>query len=334
VKRAVVLALVLAGSPAPAKTILRMATIAPDGTAWAREIRSFANEVAEATQNDIGFKLYFGGIAGDDLQSLERVKRGQLDGLGSVTACEKIGPSLRVTRIPALFRNRDEARHVAKWLRPTLEQEFAQNGFVYLGHSIVGEVMVAARRPVRNLAELKATKLWSWDIDVVTTAVYREMGLNLMPAPIDSASSLYSDGRIDGFLAMPAAMLAFQWSAQAHHMTEVGANYLVACLVFTDKVISKLPLPQQQIMRSATAKLAARLDAVGAEQDEKLMNGLFGRQGLRLSPVSDSFREDFWREAKAASDRLGEKLVPKELLQKVNQQLTEYRAQHPEQAKR
>src|ERR1051325_11363856 len=106
------------------------------------------------------------------------------------------------------------------------------------------------------------------------------MGLNLMPAPIDNASTLYSEGKIDGFLAMPSAMLAFQWSAQAHHMTEVGSNYLVACLTFSDKSISKLPLPQQQIMRSATAKLAVRLEVVGAEMDEKLMNGLFGRAGV------------------------------------------------------
>jgi TRAP-type C4-dicarboxylate transport system substrate-binding protein len=334
VRRLVALLAVLACAPAHGKTVLRLATIAPDGTSWAREMRAFAQEVADATQNDIAVKLYFGGIAGDDLQSLERVQRGQLDGLGAVTACEKLAPSLRVARIPALYQNRDEVIHIAKWLRPTLEQEFAQNGFVYMGHSVVGKIMVAARRPVRSLAELKATRLWTWNYDLVTGAVYKEMGLNLVPAPIDNASQLYSEGKIDGFLAMPSAMLAFQWSAQAHHMTEVGSNYLVACLMFSDKSISKLPLPQQQIMRSATAKLSVRLEQVGTEMDEKLMNGLFGRQGLSTSVVSDAFRDDFWRAAKDAADRLGDKLVPRELLKRVIIQLTEYRSQHPTQARR
>jgi len=329
VKRALIFMLVCAWPQlAPAKTVLRMSTMAPDGTAWAREIKAFAREVAEATQNEVSFKFYFGSIAGDDLHALERVKRDQLDGVGAVGACEALAPSMRVLHLPSLYRNPDEVRHVAGLLRPSLEEEFAKEGFVYLGHSIIGQILFAGRQPIRTVADLKKARLWTWDSDTVTREVMREMGFALVPAPIDNAGSLYTDGRVDGFVAIPAAMLAFQWSAQARYVSDVKASYMIACMVLTQKSMSKLPLLQQQIIRAATAKLSARMEAVGAEQDEKLLGGLFGRQGLSPSPVSESVRAEFWKEARAAADRLGDKLVPASLAKRVNELLAEYRAAH------
>jgi TRAP-type C4-dicarboxylate transport system substrate-binding protein len=319
---------------AQAKTTLRMATVVPDGTNWARELRAFAREVSEATNGEVAVKFYFGGIAGDDVQVLERIKRDQLDGGASGILCERLAPSLRAMRIPGLFRSYDELRYVAGVLRPVFEEEFTKNGFAYFGHAILGQIMVASRQPIRSLADLKKTRVWTWDVDEVTRLVYEAMGLQLKPAALDAGGPLYTDGGIDGFLATPSALLAFQWSAHAHYITDVRANYLLACLMLSQKSYSKLPLPHQQIIAAATAKLSGRIDAIGADQDEKLMGGLFGRQGLQPVSSSDAFRKEFLEAARVAAETLGDKLVPRALFKRVNDLLTAYRAQHPGQARR
>jgi TRAP-type C4-dicarboxylate transport system substrate-binding protein len=333
-KALLILALLATPALAAPKVVLRMATVAPDGTAWARELKAFAREVGEATGGEVGVKMYFGGIAGDDLQTYDRIKRDQLDGAGSGMLCEKLAPSMRVLRIPGLYRSREELRAVAGKLRPTFEEEFSKKGLAFMGHAILGQLVVSSKQPVRNLADLKRTPLWSWDIDEVANLAYEAMGLNLYKAPVDNASQLYSDVKIEGFLALPTALLAWQWSAQAHYLIDVKASYFMSCLMITDKAMSRMQLPHQQIIRSAVAKLAGRLESLGAEQDEKLMGGLFGRQGLSVVPVGDSFRKEFQDAARAASARLGDRLVPASLLKRVNDILTEYRAQHPVQAAR
>jgi len=67
-------------TPARAQTVIRMATVVPEGTAWWREIRNFQNVVEKETGGQVRLKIYFGGIAGDELEVGERIRREQLDG--------------------------------------------------------------------------------------------------------------------------------------------------------------------------------------------------------------------------------------------------------------
>lgn len=97
--RALLLAMVLtaAATRAHAEPVtLRLATVAPDGTGWARELKAFGREISTSTHDDVLIKWYMSGIAGDELQSHERVQRDQLDGiLSGGMLCQRLAPSMR-----------------------------------------------------------------------------------------------------------------------------------------------------------------------------------------------------------------------------------------------
>src|SRR6476646_5054881 len=79
---------------------LRLATAVPEGTAWARVGMAFARDVDELTHGEVRVKWYLGGIAGNELQVLDRMKRDQLDGVGSGgVLCQRLAPTMRVTRL-------------------------------------------------------------------------------------------------------------------------------------------------------------------------------------------------------------------------------------------
>ena len=60
-------------------------------------------------------KWYFGGIAGNELQMLERMRKNQLDAvLSGGMMCMKLSPSMRVLRLLGLFQSRAEASYVAR----------------------------------------------------------------------------------------------------------------------------------------------------------------------------------------------------------------------------
>jgi hypothetical protein len=63
----------------------------------------------------------------------------------------------------------------------------------------------------------------------------------------------------------------------------------------------------------AAAKLQARFDDVTETQDAALLGGLFARQGLVSTPVSERFRAEFFGAATEASRRLGAELHVRDL---------------------
>src|SRR3954468_18262980 len=116
------LSLSIARPAAADPVVLRLAAIAPEGTSWAREVRAFSREVETNTGGAVRIKWYLGGIAGDEVTSLDRTRRGQLDGGAVSVTCTRLAPSLKISRVIGFFRSRDEARHIYARLFPTVEQ--------------------------------------------------------------------------------------------------------------------------------------------------------------------------------------------------------------------
>src|SRR5260370_38171731 len=74
---------------------LRLATLAPQGTGWAREMQAFSRDVALATNGQVALKWYLGGIAGDDAEAANRIARDQLDGMApGPWQCERWRPAV------------------------------------------------------------------------------------------------------------------------------------------------------------------------------------------------------------------------------------------------
>src|SRR5262249_6122947 len=104
--------------------VIKLATVAPTGSPWARELTNFAHHVESSTHDQVKFKLYFNALAGDELEQLERMQRGQIDASASgQMACQKLAPTLRVARLPGVFQDRDEAETVLSGLRPLIDKE-------------------------------------------------------------------------------------------------------------------------------------------------------------------------------------------------------------------
>jgi TRAP-type C4-dicarboxylate transport system substrate-binding protein len=72
--------LLLAATPAFAQQTIKIATVAPDGSAWMRELRTAAADVATATQGRVTIKYYPGGVMGSDTVVLRKMRLGQLQG--------------------------------------------------------------------------------------------------------------------------------------------------------------------------------------------------------------------------------------------------------------
>jgi TRAP-type C4-dicarboxylate transport system substrate-binding protein len=330
------LCLMLASFSARAEepVVLRMATVAPDGSVWAQELKSYSRAIEDRTKGGVRIKWYFNGVAGDELEQGERIRKGQLDGAASGhMLCERIAPSVRVARLAGVFQSRDEAFDVMNRLRPIFVKEGHQNGFAFLYAFGLGPVIIFSRQPVASLADLRKQRFWKWDIDEVGIATSRAMGVDIVSTPLYEATRAYEQGRADGFLTIPTAALAFQWSPLVRYFTELYESYLWGCIVVAERSFSRLSFQQQQVLMATTATMQERAESMTRKIDEDLMKRLFKRQGLTPVAVSDTFRTQFFAAARASRDKVAEKYIPKELLDHVLRLLADYRAEHPSESR-
>jgi TRAP-type C4-dicarboxylate transport system substrate-binding protein len=327
--RAGALALGLAlATAAPARgepIVLRMATLAPDGTAWARELRAFGRDVQTATGDEVQVKWYFSGIAGDELRVHERVQRDQLDGVASGgMLCQRLSPSLHASGMVAEFRDRGEATYVMNRLRPTLDDEFARSGYYNLADGGMGFSVIFTSAPVRTMADLRKLRPWLWSLDDTLRTELEAMGLHPVPLTPEDGQRAFDEKRVDSFLSTPSAALAFQWSTQARYVLDLHVGYLAGCVLVSRRAWDALSHEQQQSLRAGAAKLQQRLEDVARQNDELLLKGLLARQGLTPLPVAPSLQSE-WSELAQKTHALVAKTMPPGTMERVLGWISDYR---------
>ncbi len=323
----VAVVLLLAGAARAEPRVLRMATIAPEGTSWARELKAYARDIEALTNGELKMKWYLGGIAGDELTAVERIRKGQLDGEAGAIFCQSLASSMRVARIPGLFHDAEEATYVLNRLKGNIDAEMRQSGFANLGAASFGFDVIFSRLPVRTMQDFKKTHFWIWSLDPIWKAMVATMGLQATASPVEAAGHVFEEQKLDAFIAAPTAALAYQWSTQTRYATGLQTAFLPGCMVISNSTFDGLSLEHQQALRVAGAKFFARFNDLNRSMEEQLMGRLFEKQGLQMITPSDQFKREFFEAARQAREKLGDQLAPKELIEKVNVWLTEFRAQ-------
>src|SRR5210317_2159670 len=147
----------------------KVASLAPEGSVWTKRFRDFAEEVEKNSGGEIGFKIYAGGVMGDDRAMYRKMRVGQLNGGGfTMAGMSEIVPDFRVLGIPFMFNSYDEVDRVREKLMPRFEKEFDDKGMVLLAVSEVGFVYTMSTTPITTLDELKQSKAWAPEGDPIS----------------------------------------------------------------------------------------------------------------------------------------------------------------------
>src|SRR5690606_7355182 len=177
---------------------LKVATIAPDGSHWMREMRAAAAEIKERTGGSVEIKFYPGGVMGNDAQVLRKIRIGQLHG-GAFTAgglAERYS-GLNLYGIPLLFRSLDEVDYVREHLDPVLTAGLEEAGFVGFGFIEGGFARLMANHPVRGIEDMRRRKVWVPEGDPISFFAMEELGLSPVVLPVTDVLTGLQTGLLD-----------------------------------------------------------------------------------------------------------------------------------------
>lgn len=291
-KTLLALAIGLAATAVQAATI-KIATVAPDGTAWMREMRAVGEAIKSKTDGRVEIKYYPGGVMGDDATVLRKIKIGQLQG-GAFTGGEAsiIARDAQVYSLPFLFRNQAEIDQVRAKLDPLLKQQFAKAGFELVGVSGGGFAYLMSTRDIKNRDDLKAAKVWVPQSDKIAELAFKTAGVTPIPLPLSDVYTSLQTGLIDTAANTPAGAIAFQWHTKLKHMVDLPLSYVVGELVIDKKAFDKLDDADQKVVDQEFAAGFAKLDKINRDDNAAAREAL-KQQGMTISEPAPAERTSF-----------------------------------------
>lgn len=309
--------------------VLKFATLAPQGSTWMNIIGDWAKQVEKESAGRLSFKLYPGGISGDETDVLRKIRFGQLHGAALTGhGIGEIYPPARVLELPFLFRNAAEVDHVRAQVVPELRAGFRKNQFELLGWMEIGFLQFFSKQPIDSFADLKQRKLWLWQGDALGGALYSAAGLSPIPLPITEVYTSLSTGLLDTVIAPPLGAIALQWFTKTPYMTDMPIANGIGALVVTTAFFGKLPPDLQALLLKTGNEASIRLIAETRRDGEKALATL-RQHGVKSSaPWKDLKEADLLAIRDRAMAELAKKdYIPQRSYQQVQKALLDYRAQ-------
>lgn len=291
-KLSLALALALTSAGAHAATI-KIATLAPDGTSWMKEMRASADAVKSKTEGRVELKFYPGGVMGDDATVLRKIKIGQLQG-GAFTGGEAsvITKDAEVYTVPFLFRSQDEVDKVRAKVDPLIKESFRKNGFELLGISGGGFAYLMSTREIKTRDDLKSAKVWVPQGDEIAAATFKAAGVTPIPLALSDVYTSLQTGLIDTAANTTAGAIAFQWHTKIKHVVDLPVIYVIGELAVDKKAFDALSEADRKVLGDEIGGAFDRIDKL-ARSDNASARTALQQQGIAFTAPSEAERKNW-----------------------------------------
>ena len=298
--------------------LIKFATVAPDGSAWVKQIRLVDKELREKSGGRMGLGIYAGGIAGDELDVLKKMRVGQLQCAAfSGVGFGKILPMVRVLDLPYLFRNDQEVDRVHRALFDYFAEAFQKKGFRLLAWTEVGNVNIFSGKAVRGLDDLAGLKIWAWAGDPIAKETFVTMGVNPIPLPVTDVNTALNTGMIDTVYAPPLGALALQWHTKLSYMMALPLVHSTGAILISSRYFKKLPPDLATLLQNTMKTAMADLTTTLRHQREEAIQ-VIRDSGITVIPApSEAARKPFYDTHTKVARKLTGKIYPEALLLRV-----------------
>ncbi len=239
---------------------IRIATLAPRGSAWERGYARWNRTLSQQTNGRVRLQIYAGGSAGDERTMVRKMRTNQIDAAAvTTTGLGMIVRQVGVLSAPGVIETYPQLDAVRDELAPDLERMFEDEGFVLLGWGDAGAVRLFSKRRITTIADFRASRPWVWRDNPVFVEVLRSAGVTGVPLALPEVLSGLQTGRIDVVPSSALAAVALQWYTQVHFMSEQASGIVVGALVIRKDKLDELPPDAREALVQSARSNARRI---------------------------------------------------------------------------
>ena len=320
-----VAAMLLFSQPVFAQAI-KLGTLAPQNSPYYDILRDLSESWAQISGGKIRFRIYPGGIAGDDPDMVRKMRIGQLDAaLLAGSGLYEIAPEIKAIQMPMMFSNDEEWDHVRAQMATKLEKIFADKGFKVLLWGDAGWVYLFAQKPVVHPDDLKPLRLFVWAGDQHILQAWKDLGYRPVPLAVNEIHSALHSGLINAYITTPIAALSFQWFGLSKEMTGLKWAPLAGALVITEKKWQTIPDEIKELLVKSSREAGERFLHQIREHNTEAVR-VMQQHGLRVHEVPPDALTEWRKRFRANYPMILGDSVPPELVAEAERIRDEYRA--------
>jgi TRAP-type C4-dicarboxylate transport system substrate-binding protein len=320
-------ALLLAARPLPAQEhLIKFATLAPEGSTWMKVMKEYDAAIRKESGGRLGFRIYPGGVQGDEKDVLRKMKLGQLQAAGITgNGLTSVAPVARILDSPFLFGNEKEIDFAYGKFGPEIDAAMEQAGYVNLGWAEVGYVYIFTNIPIRKKDDFSKTKMWMWEGDPVAEASFKALGINPIPLSITDVLTSLQTHMVDGVYTPPLAAIALQWFTRVKYMFDLPLANSAGAVVLSKKKFLELPEDLRKILTDNGRKYMRKLTEA-SRADNAAALGTLKKNGIEFTkPAGPEELRAYAEIGRSARRMLAGKLFPAEFLDRIESSLEEFR---------
>ncbi len=298
--------------------IIKFATLAPEGSTWMNTMRELEKVIGEKSKGRLGFRIYAGGVAGDELDVLKKIRIGQIHCAGfSGVGLGQVLPMVRVLDLPFLFRDAGEADTVDHEMEELFSDRFRGKGFEFLAWAEVGDVHLFSQSPIRKVSDMPRLKVWAWTGDPIAKETFSAMGTNPILLAIADVTTALNTGMIDTVYAPPLGALALQWNLYTKFMTSLPLAHSTGAVLMAKNFWDRIPPDLRKMVKEEFQQAMARLTTELRKQTGESID-VIRKNGITVLPMpNDTDLRDFYKVHNQVAKALTGTLYPKDILDRV-----------------
>lgn len=297
-----------------AATEIKLAILAPEGSAWHQVMTAWDKELQEKTGGRVKLKIYAGGVLGDERDIIRKMRIGQVHAAGFTgLGLGIVNPAVRVLELPMLVSNYQEADAVTKKIQPKLEAGFEEKSFVLLGWAETGFINLFSNKPIASLKDMGGMKMWAWEGDPLVETMYRAFKIVPIPLPLTDVLTSLQTKLIDAVYAPPLGAIALQWFTQTKYMSDLKLADSTGGILITKAALALIPAADQEALKTTARKYAKMLvDKTRTDNDKSYAT--LANSGVKTVNIPPEEVEKIKTTCKEVWQQLVGKLYSKELL--------------------
>lgn len=309
---------ILYSAPRP-DYLFKVATEAPDGSVWHNALKDINKELYIKSGKKLAMQIYTSGVMGDQSTVLQKIKIRQLNGATfSNTGLQLIYHDMGVVGFPLMMRTEAEYDHFKKELAPFFEKKLEENGFKILAWSETGPIYVFSKRKVQSVGDLKKSKPFILEGDVISKELYKEV--NVSPVPLQTSDILTSlqTGQIDTIFSPPYGLIAMQWFSKVNYMADFPITFMLGSFGVDKQMFDSMPKELQDLMvKTFDEKFKIYNKKIREDNANSLET--IKRYGIRFLEVDKKDKDKFLEVGQNVNQRLIDKFdYSKEVYNMVN----------------
>ena len=299
------------------KTVVKLATLAPEGTEWHGMLIEMGQEWKKKSKKSVHLRVYPGGVIGDERDMVRKMRIGQIHAAAITTeGLSEIVPDFSAYYVPLVFQNSEDVSSVTEALLPSLEKQLNEQGFKLLHIGELGWAYWFTSKPIKTPDDLKSMKIFTWAGDFKWERLWEKAGYNPVPlASVDILSGLQT-GLINSFSTIPLYALSQQSFGIAKHMLDLKWGVLMAGIVIDNRAWSRISKKYHEDLIGVTKSIQNRQKNLNVNAEKESIKAMqdYGLQGHSID--ENGFR--IWKdEVKKMEEELRGDIIPAEIYDKV-----------------